>query len=69
MAKNKLRTCGRKGCNPAFRMTGGADHFGVDVFVRCLLCDRRTETHVECIAPNDRVHELMAIEWKRELAA
>lgn len=38
----ELLRCRNAACLPRVRSRDGADHHGVDVYVRCLICDARS---------------------------
>lgn len=56
---------GKHVCEPTVYTREGADHTGVDAFLQCPVCGRRTETHVECAQVTPEVRNILADEWKK----
>jgi hypothetical protein len=50
-------------CHPRIVTREGGDHTGVDAFMRCTRCRRRTVNHVECERVTDQVRRLLRKEW------
>lgn len=53
-------------CKPAVVTREGGDHTGLDAFMRCPVCRRRTATHVECERVTPEVERVLRREWRRE---
>ncbi len=53
-------------CRPVVRMRNGADHTGVDFFLRCMKCSRRTTYHVEGHGPkaSPEIVKMLRNEWR-----
>lgn len=51
-------------CSPSPHWTEGADHTGIDAYLRCPICRRRTATHVECERVTPEVRRILRGEWR-----
>jgi hypothetical protein len=51
-------------CRPKVYSTEGADHVGIDAFMRCPVCRRRTIYHYEYVSITPKVREFLAKEWR-----
>jgi len=51
-------------CRPVLRVIDGADHVGVDFFLRCPRCQTRTTHHVEGYQPTPEIRRLLRKEWR-----
>lgn len=51
-------------CKPVFRMTEGADHSGMDYFMRCPKCQTRTACHVEGVRLTPKIKKMLRREWR-----
>lgn len=51
-------------CSPVSTWTQGDDHTGIDAFLRCPICRRRTKTHVECHEVTPAIRAILQREWR-----
>ena len=52
-------------CKPVVITREGADHTGLDAFLRCPDCQLTTVNYVECLRVNDSVRRILRDEWRR----
>lgn len=62
-----LAKCDRPGCTPRRYTREGADHIGLDLFVKCDKCQREGP-YVEVIKPTPTTRELVDNGWNKDLA-
>lgn len=51
-------------CRPVIITREGADHVGLDAFMRCEKCGWRTMNHVECVSVTPNVRAMLSREWR-----
>lgn len=51
-------------CKPVVVGVDGADHVGVDAYLRCTKCGWRTLYHVECVNLTPEVERILRNEWR-----
>lgn len=51
-------------CRPVLRMTEGADHVGLDFFLRCPRCGTRTTHHIEGERKTPEIEAMLRREWR-----
>jgi hypothetical protein len=51
-------------CKPAIVLRNGEEHFGLDAFMRCRVCRKRTANHFECEALTPALEQALRREWR-----
>lgn len=51
-------------CFPIPTWQEGADHTGIDAYLKCPICGKRTETHVECERVTPEIRRILKGEWR-----
>lgn len=62
----RAQRCGRDVCNPQRMRREGADHHGIDVFIRCNTCGREGP-YVECVKTTPEVAKMVVDGWNEDL--
>lgn len=52
-------------CKPTVFVAEGADHTGVDLYLKCKSCGARGEHHIECDMPNAPAVKSLRREWRK----
>lgn len=52
-------------CKPGAFTAEGADHTGVDLYLKCRDCGRRGDHHIECERPTPALVKDLRREWRR----
>jgi hypothetical protein len=62
-----MKLCGKVGCEPRLRNRDGADHTGIDVFVKCAKCGIEGP-YIECVRSDPSIRSKVTAAWNDDLS-